>query len=322
MKKNLLLAAAAAFVAFGASAAAEVCFINAEPFNLGESPTLDDNTVLAETENVTFYYYHADQASAQNSDFNGCKEIVVNGEVIKIVPGIGGNTNGVCNLNDGPSTGCMYRFNVKKDGWLMVPSKISSNKNFYAYEGLVGNDPQPVAYTLGMDLQSGDYPEINSINYTLPGDDLGYIDMNAANIGDYTFGGTTIAWPIRIATGNPDAASAGNGTGIIMFPVYADAADYLVFATGSKMNTCGAIFVEGEEMPSVGIVYGRAEGDDGYLEGHKSTVVAGDPFAGVAQVAVDAVANENAPVYNIYGQRVSKDTKGLLIQNGVKFYNR
>lgn len=323
MKKNLLLAAAAAFVAFGASAAAEVCFINAEDFNLGDAPTLDDNTVLAETDNVTFYYYHSDQASAQNSDFNGCKTILVNGEEVTIVPGIGGNTNGVCNLTDGPSTGCMYRFEVKKDGWLIVPSKISTNKNFYAYEGLVGEAPTAMAYTLGMDVQSTDYPDLNSIVFTLPADEDGYIDMNAANINDYTFGGTTIAWPIRIATNNPDAATAGNGTGVIMFPVYAEAGNYLVFATGSKMNTCGAIFVEGEAQPEVTVVYGRTAENDGYLEGHTSTVVTGGGSeSGVAQVAVDAVVNENAPVYNIYGQQVSKDTKGLLIQNGVKFYNR
>ena len=32
--------------------------------------------------------------------------------------------------------------------------------------------------------------------------------------------------------------------------------------------------------------------------------------------------DENAPVYNLAGQRVSKDTKGILIQNGKKFINK
>ena len=32
--------------------------------------------------------------------------------------------------------------------------------------------------------------------------------------------------------------------------------------------------------------------------------------------------DENAPVYNLAGQRVSKDTKGILIQNGRKFINK
>lgn len=30
----------------------------------------------------------------------------------------------------------------------------------------------------------------------------------------------------------------------------------------------------------------------------------------------------NAPVYNLAGQRVSKNTKGILIQNGKKFVNK
>lgn len=33
------------------------------------------------------------------------------------------------------------------------------------------------------------------------------------------------------------------------------------------------------------------------------------------------VLDENAPIYNLAGQRVSKDTKGILIQNGRKFIN-
>lgn len=32
--------------------------------------------------------------------------------------------------------------------------------------------------------------------------------------------------------------------------------------------------------------------------------------------------NENAPVYNLAGQRVNKDSKGVLIQNGKKFINK
>ena len=32
--------------------------------------------------------------------------------------------------------------------------------------------------------------------------------------------------------------------------------------------------------------------------------------------------NENAPIYNPAGQRVSKDYKGVVIQNGKKFIKR
>ncbi|MDO4161007.1 MAG: hypothetical protein Q4D41_11165 [Prevotellaceae bacterium] len=36
----------------------------------------------------------------------------------------------------------------------------------------------------------------------------------------------------------------------------------------------------------------------------------------------EETVNSNAPIYNLAGQRVSKDTKGILIQNGKKFINK
>lgn len=39
---------------------------------------------------------------------------------------------------------------------------------------------------------------------------------------------------------------------------------------------------------------------------------------GINDINVAPVANENAPVFNLAGQRVSKDAKGILIQNGRK----
>ena len=47
----------------------------------------------------------------------------------------------------------------------------------------------------------------------------------------------------------------------------------------------------------------------------------GDPFVGgVENVAVDTV-DENAPVYNVFGQRVAPDYKGIVIKGGKKYYN-
>ncbi len=45
--------------------------------------------------------------------------------------------------------------------------------------------------------------------------------------------------------------------------------------------------------------------------------------AGGASISdITATDDANAPVYNLAGQRVSKDTKGLLIKNGKKFINK
>lgn len=40
---------------------------------------------------------------------------------------------------------------------------------------------------------------------------------------------------------------------------------------------------------------------------------------GISDVTVNAGVDANAPIYNLAGQRVSKDAKGILIQNGRKF---
>ena len=43
--------------------------------------------------------------------------------------------------------------------------------------------------------------------------------------------------------------------------------------------------------------------------------------SGINRPTIDTV-DENAPIYNLAGQRVSKNTKGILIQNGKKFINK
>jgi len=46
-----------------------------------------------------------------------------------------------------------------------------------------------------------------------------------------------------------------------------------------------------------------------------------DTSVGISNITTDTL-NENAPIYNLAGQRVSKDAKGILIQNGKKFVNK
>ncbi len=311
--------------------------MSSEELGLGNKPTLAAGTLLCETENVAMYLENEQECSAQNPDFNGMKYLIVNGEPVALVQGIGGNSNpaGV-NVKNGPSQGgCQYHITVKKDGWLIVPSKISSNKNFYAYEGTFAGQMSLLAYTLGMEIDNADYPDIHEAVYTLPADADGYFDLNSPDAEKYLLGGTAIAWPIRIATQNPEGAAAGNGTGAMIFPVYADAVDYYVFATGSKMNTCGFIFVESDpagEAPAV-TVYGPARSVENKETGEvtnydaKSFAITGDlqnpgELGGIDNIIVDAAADVNAPMYNVLGQRVNESYKGLVIKNGKKFINK
>ena len=63
-----------------------------------------------------------------------------------------------------------------------------------------------------------------------------------------------------------------------------------------------------------------------YVSGNKTKymnilpISVADP-TGINGITTDA-ANENAPIYNLAGQRVNKTAKGILIQNGKKFVNK
>ena len=72
-----------------------------------------------------------------------------------------------------------------------------------------------------------------------------------------------------------------------------------------------------------------AAANETYYVFNKSTQVGfgGIEFTPAGQSAIDSIiadeaADADAPIYNVYGQRVSKDYKGVLIQNGKKFINK
>ena len=53
----------------------------------------------------------------------------------------------------------------------------------------------------------------------------------------------------------------------------------------------------------------------------KITVTLKSAPAGIKEIHNSEV-NENTPIYNLAGQRVSKDYKGVVIQNGKKFVRK
>ena len=66
--------------------------------------------------------------------------------------------------------------------------------------------------------------------------------------------------------------------------------EYLVFCNGSKLGFYGLTFTAGGE-------------------------------SAIANISADK-ANENAPVYNLNGQKVSKDYKGVVVKNGKKYVQK
>lgn len=71
----------------------------------------------------------------------------------------------------------------------------------------------------------------------------------------------------------------------------------------------------------------NAKANETYYVFNKSTQVgfSGIEFTAAGEGGVESIAaaiDENAPIYNALGQRVSKDAKGILIQNGRKFIRK
>lgn len=69
-----------------------------------------------------------------------------------------------------------------------------------------------------------------------------------------------------------------------------------------------------------------AEAKETYYVFNKNTQIGFGGFeftpSGTGISDITAADDADAPVYNLAGQRVSKDTKGLLIKNGKKFINK
>lgn len=51
-------------------------------------------------------------------------------------------------------------------------------------------------------------------------------------------------------------------------------------------------------------------------------VVVESGVSGIEDVIATPEADKNAPVYNILGQRVNENYKGLVIKNGVKYVQK
>jgi hypothetical protein len=313
MKKSLLSLAAVA-VALGVNAQTESAFLDAEALGLTkDKASCVDMFKLAESDNVTMYVAYGDPVCSTDVKVKPYTTLVVDGVEYPVTTGITGDSNPKVDLTnpDAPATGFVIRFDVKKDGWLTVPCKLSSNKPYYVWEGLSGEDPSLVAYTFAMSFSSTAYPDVDKLVYELPNDGEGYVDFEAEDFAKYATASSYL-WPEQIAIEGytDDNPAKVGGLGVVIFPVYAEAGSYLFHATGSKVTTDGFVFTEAKPE-SISIF-----GDEA------SQQLIGEGGAGVSNISVDNVYNENAPVYNVMGQRVAKDTKGILIQNGRKFINK
>ena len=312
MKKTLLLGS---FAVLGMMANAQTVttiadgtFMQSVGFVEGEKVTVAAGTVFAEGEAGTIAVAYED-SWGMSAPAGGYKNVIVgDSEEFKLSQGGVGNTNPTfVNYASGVMTaGAVFEIVPASDGWLTVFTKMNPNKQYVVFEGKTG----PMSYTLGYSNGT------DKIHYTLPADADYYIDFSAPDASTYFIpaGGEgpeevkpQMPW---IAAGL--AAQPSDNTGFVTFNVIGGNTYYFC-ALGSKCP-CGVIaLTPGDEMPSVT-----------YLETEELPEVTFEGQGGVTAVEGIAVApvKENNAIYNLMGQKVNADAKGLLIQNGKKVIRR
>ena len=93
-------------------------------------------------------------------------------------------------------------------------------------------------------------------------------------------------------------------------------------------GTEGYTFTEDKKE---GTWVGNANSDDYDVVGIVASVYKGTPSINIISIKknvpnaienIEVAKNENAPIYNLAGQRVDKNYKGVVIKNGKKFINK
>ena len=313
MKKQLLLAALILGAA-SANAQIEKITVDGSAASLGtEASAITAGTVLGSSDNVTVKAAYDDSYKVVSCAFQGYNNVIVNGESFSFGDGVQGSTNPTgqslvgSDTSTPPTAGAVIQLDVAKDGYIVLVSKLSSNKEYYVWEG-DANWAAPMAYSLYMDWSAAANAEHPTITYTWPANADGYLDFGAADLDKYVNLTTGKAlWPEKVVLGADAADVKKNGVGVIIFPVYADAGTYLVQAAGSKISVPGVIFSE-KPITDLQITGNNAETGEAL-----SITFIGE---GTGINGVQAVESVDARTYNL-GGRAAKS--GLLIQKGKKY---
>ena len=233
----------------------------------------------------------------KNDDFN---KVIIDGNEIATSDGVQGQDNPKDAEGGNPAItfkeavqGAVIQLDVKKDGWIYIVAKLSTNKQYMVFE-----EGLPIGYKIAMESNNAAI-EGGVLNLEIKGSG----EFNNLTLDQYPNG---IAWVIREFTGNPEAESAGNGLGVFYFPVAADC-KYLAHATGSKIMWNAIYFSETEAQNVV------VAGDE------TSRAIIGEVGANIANVKAET---QKGAIYNLAGQKVSENYKGVVIANGKKMIQK
>jgi hypothetical protein len=305
MKKVFLLAA----VAFATSANAQVVQFDSEALGMTETVAeFAEGTALGSNDAIDAYLAFTDSYKASNIKNNDYNVVKIGGNEVLTKGGMQGNTNPkdvngnspAGNVAEGtapsvPVSGCVYGVTAKADGIVYVVAKLSSNKAYTVFE-----DGAAIGYKAAMEANNAAFPDSK-------------LFVEVKGEGEFNNVTTAIDWLERIATGDPASEIKVNGLGVIWFPVY-NGGKYLVNACGSKASVSGMYFATAEQDVVV-------EGTDSEAPKDAFTIYTAGGADGIANVAATAKA-ENARMFNLAGQEVGKNFKGIVVVNGKKFMNK
>ena len=230
---------------------------------------------------------------------------LVNNEPLK--GGLQGGTNpkdadgGFCweTLKE-PAAGAFFVFEAKKDGYLYLVHKASSNKAYTVFEegtaigykfAAQGDATTDLGAVYQFELKGeGEYNEVKepvlfAEQEFLKGTDKYDAHVNAEGAWD----------PIKV-----------NGLGVIVFPVVKDCI-YKFNANGSKMSLAGVVFSAADDL-----TIATADGVEIY-KGGGATAIQGAKVLTVAG---------NSAIYNLAGQKVNASYKGIVIKDGKKYIQK
>lgn len=313
MKKQLLFGALL-MGAVCANAQIEKIAVDGSAAGLGEEASaITAGTVLGSSDNIIVKAAYDDSYKVVSCDYLGFNNVIVNGESFTFGKGVQGSTNPSgqklvdAETSTPPTSGAVLQLEVKKNGYIVLVSKLSSNKEYYVWEG-DATWAAPVAYSLYMDWSDAGIADHPTITYSWPAEpEYGYLDFAAANLDKYVDMTTGKArWPEKVVLGADADNVKKNGVGVIVFPVAAEAGSYLVQAAGSKISVPGVIF---SENPITDLQITGADADGNPLA---ITFIGEGGGTGVNGIQAEK-AEVEGQTYDLGGRPA---TKGLLIQKG------
>ncbi len=295
--KKILLSAVALVAAMSVNA--QVFQMNAETYGI----TSDGQAIaegfewgaIGETKFSNPFATNHKAVDCKNNDYIKVK---IDGNEILTAGGVQGQDNPKDADGGNPAltllpaaSGAVVQIDAKADGWMYIAAKLSSNKQYVAFE-----EGKAIGYKLAMEINDARFAD-NKINLEIKGEgEFNYIPE-----------GRQIQWVVREALNDVEAATAGNGLGVIYFPVFTGC-KYFAHACGSKISWCGAYF-SATEASSIKLA--KEDGTEFELLG----------ATGIENVKAAKTAAENV-AYNLAGQKVANDYKGLVIVNGQKMIRK